>query len=196
VTTTYTATATDAYGCPATVSGSAVVTPDNIAPVINTPASITIDGASSGGATVAFNVTATDNCDASPNITISKPSGSFFPFGTTTVNVTATDTRGNRSQASFTVTVRTLQQQTAQIGAQVQALVAAGALTTSQGGGLTDKLNEITDKLNQGQKNAACNQLTAFINQVNSFFTEGVLTSSQRQSLINAANALKTKIGC
>jgi hypothetical protein len=50
------------------------------------------------------NPTATDNC--SPvTITTSKPSGSVFPVGPTTVNVTAKDMAGNQSTCSFTVTV-------------------------------------------------------------------------------------------
>ena len=196
-TTTYAVqSATDANGTPATATGSATVTPDNIRPVINAPAPLTVNGNNSGGATVAFSVTATDNCGAAPTLSLSKPSGSFFPFGTTTVTATATDASGNSSQSSFTVTVRTLQQQAASIYTQVQALVTADTLTADQGAGLSDKLNEVTAKLNQGQTNAACNQLNAFINQVNGFVNARTLTAAQGQSLVNAANALKTNIGC
>src|SRR5690606_13718386 len=42
--TTYTATAFDMHGNPATVSGSATVTPDKIAPVITVPAPIIVNG--------------------------------------------------------------------------------------------------------------------------------------------------------
>ena len=47
---------------------------------------------------------ATDNC---PGVTTAclPPSGSSFPLGTTTVLCTASDTSGNRSNCSFTVTV-------------------------------------------------------------------------------------------
>jgi hypothetical protein len=50
--------------------------------------------------------TATDNCSASPTITTSQGSGSIFPVGTTTVNVTAKDAANNQASCSFTVTVR------------------------------------------------------------------------------------------
>jgi hypothetical protein len=50
--------------------------------------------------------TATDNCTASPSITTSQASGTIFPVGLTTVNVTATDAANNQATCSFTVTVR------------------------------------------------------------------------------------------
>ena len=49
--------------------------------------------------------TATDNCDSSVTIGYSQASGSVFPVGTTTVNVTATDDANNSTTCSFTVKV-------------------------------------------------------------------------------------------
>jgi dipeptidyl aminopeptidase/acylaminoacyl peptidase len=54
---------------------------------------------------VNFTAGATDNCDGSPTVVASPPSGSAFSVGTTTVNVTATDASGNAANGSFTVTV-------------------------------------------------------------------------------------------
>jgi len=49
--------------------------------------------------------TVSDNCDPSPVVTYSIPSGSGFPIGTTTVRANATDSSGNLSVAAwFTVT--------------------------------------------------------------------------------------------
>src|SRR5262245_19531457 len=194
--TNVTLTVTDNHGgsssCSATVS---VV--DTTAPTISCPAPITLDGSnSSGGAVVNFSVTATDNCDSSPSVSVTPPSGSLFSFGTRTVTATATDDSGNSSQCSFSVTVRTPQNQATQMINQVQALVTGGTLTQNQGAGLTDKLNQVITKLNQGQINAACNQLSSFINQVNAFISNGSLTPAQGQALITAANALGTNIGC
>jgi hypothetical protein len=194
-TTTYTATAIDAFGCPVTVSGGATFIPDNIAPVITVPTSMIVNGNLSGGANVTYSVTAADNSGAAPNLSLSKASGSVFPFGTTTVTATATDGCGNSSNASFTVTVRTLSQQASLIDGQVQSLVSAGTLTSGQGAGLSDRLNEITAKINQGQISAACNQLNAFINQVTGFIG-GKLSAAQGQALISAANALQINLGC
>ncbi|HWL92442.1 MAG TPA: HYR domain-containing protein, partial [Phycisphaerae bacterium] len=48
---------------------------------------------------------ATDNCDSTPTVVASPPSGSTFPNGDTTVTITATDDCGNFSTSTFTVTV-------------------------------------------------------------------------------------------
>ena len=71
-----------------------------------------------------------------------------------------------------------------------------GALTQDQGAGLIDKIQEASAKLDAGQTGAACNQLSSFINQVNAFISNGTLTPAQGQLLIDAANALKTNLGC
>jgi hypothetical protein len=58
------------------------------------------------GAVVTYtDPTATDNCDPSPGVVCSPPSGSTFPVGTTTVTCTATDACGNTSECTFDVTV-------------------------------------------------------------------------------------------
>jgi len=90
---------------------------DNTQPVVVCPANITVapePAQSSGGshspiawdqsAHVTFAPTVSDNC---PGVTFvcSPASGSEFPTGITTVNVTATDASGNQTRSSFTVTV-------------------------------------------------------------------------------------------
>ncbi len=80
--------------------------------------------------------------------------------------------------------------------AQVQALIAGGSLTQTQGDALIGKLHEIRTKINNGQTNGACNQLSSFINQVQGFINNGSLTASQGQALIDAANAIKSTLGC
>ncbi len=55
-------------------------------------------------AVVNFVVTATDDC-GTPSVVCVPPSGSTFAKGTTTVNCTATDSIGQTSMCSFTVTV-------------------------------------------------------------------------------------------
>ncbi len=77
---------------------------DTTSPVVICPDAITVDNAlGECGAVVSFEVSATDNC--SLDVVVAPESGSFFPIGTTTVSVTATDGSGNESTCSFDVTV-------------------------------------------------------------------------------------------
>ena len=52
-----------------------------------------------------FTVTTTDDCDAAPDITVSHPTGTVFPLGTTTVTVTSTDDNGRVTTCYFDVTM-------------------------------------------------------------------------------------------
>lgn len=91
------------------LTDASAVTFDDVPPVISgTPADITqpADAGSCADAIVTFtDPTATDDCDASPVVVCSPPSGSAFPVGTTTVTCTATDACGNESMSTFDVTV-------------------------------------------------------------------------------------------
>ena len=78
---------------------------DNTAPTITVPAAMIVQATSQSGAAVTYAVTATDPDDAVATLSCTPTSGSTFAFGTTTVNCSATDTHGNTSTASFTVTV-------------------------------------------------------------------------------------------
>ncbi|HYN86602.1 MAG TPA: PxKF domain-containing protein, partial [Pyrinomonadaceae bacterium] len=85
-----------------------VTVTDDEAPVIDCPDDIVVNlplNSNASGVAVNFNVTATDNADATPTIQTSVASGSVFPVGTTTVTATATDDAGNQSQCTFNVTV-------------------------------------------------------------------------------------------
>src|SRR5207249_1173384 len=74
-------------------------------PSVTCPANITVNAAAGQCASnVTFNVTAADTCGAT-TVTSSPPSGFAFPVGTTTVTSTATDSSGNTSRCTFTVTV-------------------------------------------------------------------------------------------
>jgi len=94
---------------PATFSLDEVEPPveeDDVDPVIVVPADITQEATGPNGASVSFNVTATDNEDPNPQIVCEPASGSTFALGTTQVNCTATDASGNSASASFNVTVQ------------------------------------------------------------------------------------------
>src|SRR5262249_10202800 len=60
---------------------------------------------SRAGAVVSYDVSATDLRDGAVPVLCTPASGSAFPFGTTAVTCTASDSIGNATSASFTVTV-------------------------------------------------------------------------------------------
>ena len=78
---------------------------DTTAPTITCPSGITTDATAFFGAVVSFTVSAADDKDPAPRVTVSRWSGSTFPVGTTTVTVTATDWKLNTSTKTFDVTV-------------------------------------------------------------------------------------------
>jgi|GEM_PF-2696957 len=96
--------ATDVAGNIATATFTVTVK-DTTAPVLTRPADVTLNTFSMNGAVATFTATATDLVTSTPTLTFSHPSGSTFPLGTTTVNVSATDAANNTSTATFTVTV-------------------------------------------------------------------------------------------
>lgn len=79
---------------------------DTEPPIIECPDDITVmNELGKNGSIVNYPPpTVSDNCAVASSV-CSPPSGSFFPTGTTTVICTATDTVGNTSTCSFTVTV-------------------------------------------------------------------------------------------
>jgi hypothetical protein len=106
-TTTITWSATDNAGNTGTATQTVTVT-DTTAPAISVPTNIVVNTDSgSPTAVVSYTVTATDLVDGSRPVSLTGglASGSAFPIGTTTVTHGSTDTRGNSSTASFTVTV-------------------------------------------------------------------------------------------
>ena len=103
-TTTVTCTATNNIG---STSGSFTVTVlDRTPPALTLPADITAEAMSIAGATVPYVATATDLVDGNVTPSCTPISGSTFPFGTTTVQCTATDAHGNTAEGSFNVTVQ------------------------------------------------------------------------------------------
>ncbi len=82
-----------------------ILSPDVVAPVIATPSNLLVGTVNGSGETVTFNATATDDEDGPVTVVCTPPSGGVFPIGSTTVTCTASDTSGNHSQTSFTVTV-------------------------------------------------------------------------------------------
>lgn len=94
-TTTATLTVTDPGGLTASCTGNVTVT-DNTPPVITCPQAITLECTSPAGAIGTFISSAADNCGVQ-SVTCNPPSGSTFPFGSTAISCSATDTSGNSS---------------------------------------------------------------------------------------------------
>jgi hypothetical protein len=106
-TTTVICTATDNHGN--TGTGQFDVTIQDTTPplISNVPADITVPSSLPGGGAVVTwpPLVGFDIVDLGVPVTCVPPSGSTFGVGTTTVNCSAHDIRGNTSHASFTVTV-------------------------------------------------------------------------------------------
>jgi hypothetical protein len=104
-TTQVTVTATDAAGNTDQCTFDVVVN-DTQNPTITCPGTQTRnnDFAQCGAIVTFDDIDGTDNCGDTP-LTLSHPSGSFFPIGTTSVMLTATDLAGNSSSCNFDVVV-------------------------------------------------------------------------------------------
>ncbi|HEY9282258.1 MAG TPA: M36 family metallopeptidase [Pyrinomonadaceae bacterium] len=102
-----TATAAGARPDPNTDNNSSTVgaTASDPAPTVDAPADIVV-AADPGQPTAVVNYqsSAADNCGG-VTLASSHPSGTAFPIGTTTVTLTATDSAGNVTPKTFTVTV-------------------------------------------------------------------------------------------
>ena len=102
--TTVNCSVTDSGGKSA--SGSFTVTvQDTTAPALNLPSPITAEATSGSGAAVSYTASATDLVDGSVTLNCSPVSGATFPLGNTTVNCSASDSRGNGASGSFSVVV-------------------------------------------------------------------------------------------
>lgn len=82
-----------------------VTVKDTGAPVLTLPADISLVVHQPGDAVVTFSASATDFIEGSLPVTCTPVSGTIFPDGTTPVKCTATDSAGNTSTGSFSVTV-------------------------------------------------------------------------------------------
>lgn len=107
-TSTVSSTTADANATNNSATATTGVTAEQTPPVIDPYSNIIVNLPANSGATSAvvnFPLpTASDNCGGA-TVTTSPASGSAFPVGTTTVQITATDAAGNQAFGSFTVTV-------------------------------------------------------------------------------------------
>ena len=80
---------------------------DTTAPALSLPRDFNVLTTSSSGQAVTYNASADDIVDGSVAVSCSPASGSTFPLGTTRVNCSASDSRGNTASGFFDVTLTT-----------------------------------------------------------------------------------------
>ena len=103
-TNTVTCYAYDTCGSTNTCTFRVIITPPTNSIVLQCSTDIVAIATGPGGATVSFDVTASNGCPPL-NVSASPPSGSTFPIGTNLVTVTATDACGFTNTCSFKVIV-------------------------------------------------------------------------------------------
>jgi hypothetical protein len=105
-TTTVTCSATDRSGKDAKATFTVTVVDTTAPSFANMPANKSVEGNTSGGATVTYVLpTAMDLVGGIRPVSCSPASGSLFPLGPTAVTCSSNDGRGNSANVGFTVTV-------------------------------------------------------------------------------------------
>jgi hypothetical protein len=135
-TTKVTCTATDSHGN-RTSGDFSVVVSDTGPPTVTVPGPMKLEADGSSGAAAAYTVSATDSVDGglpASAISCTRPSGSTFPLGTTTVSCSATDHAGNTGSASFTVEVIDTQPPTLNVPGPTTVTAGPGGLAPSGSG--------------------------------------------------------------
>jgi hypothetical protein len=84
-----------------------VIVVDSTAPVLSLPRDFAVFTTSPSGEQVTYSTSANDIVDGSVAVDCAPSSGSTFPLGTTRVNCSASDSRGNTAYGDFDVTVTT-----------------------------------------------------------------------------------------
>jgi hypothetical protein len=121
-----TCTATDAAGNTAVASFTVTVLTRQ-PPVLQLPPAMSVDATAPGGASVVYQVTASDDGVVPPTVSCVPPSGGTFRIGSTTVTCTATDDTGLVTTGSFTVHVRGAGEQVSRLLREVTGISPRGA---------------------------------------------------------------------
>ncbi len=148
-TTEVSCTATDAAGNSSDVKSFTVTVLDTTAPAITVPQNQTIEATGPTGAAVTYTASAKDLVDGAVTPTCTTASGSTLPLGSTTVTCSATDSRGNTSTKTFTITV------VDKTAPTVTVPLSVNALATSSGGAVVSYHASGTD-LVDGTTTANC----------------------------------------
>jgi hypothetical protein len=165
---------------------------DTEPPTLTLPADITVPATSPAGATVYFNVSASDNCPNPVTVVCEPPSGSTFPIGVTTVACVAEDAAGNTTVDGFDVTVKGPAEQIADLIGLVESIPILPGLANS----LLVKLQAAGAAVSRGSMTAACGELAAFVNQVSAHAGKTEISPELADQLIQEATRIRTVLGC
>jgi hypothetical protein len=169
---------------------------DTTPPVITAPSQVVVDATGPRGATVTFQVSATDAVDGPVGVTCVPSSGSLFAIGDTTVSCTGKDASGNSATAKFVVHVKGAQEQ---IGDLITLINGLGPPATAQlKTSLTGVLQRALAALNAGRPPTASQYLTIFIDAVRVAADpsrQRTLTGAQASQLTQTATRIKTVLG-
>jgi hypothetical protein len=166
-------------------------TPDTEAPTLTVPADLTTNATSAAGAVVTYVVTATDNVPEGLEVDCSKPSGSAFPNGTTTVTCTATDAAGNSTTREFAVVVVDAAGQVLELIDKTRQFLGLPALSP----GLKATLADVFQAVVARRKTAACTGLRVYELAVR-VLPGRALTPAERSELLADASRIRSVIGC
>jgi predicted outer membrane repeat protein len=165
---------------------------DKTPPNLVCPSNQVVNATGPNGAAVTYAATATDNCSA-VTVSYSKLSGSTFPIGDTTVNVSAKDAATNISNCSFNVHVKAAPEQINDLIASVNALPGVKSPNKQA---LISPLQSVLGALAAKNKSSACSTMQSFINLVNAQMGKKLITGDAGVGLINDANRIRKVIGC
>lgn len=189
-TTTVTCRATDSSGN--TAEGSfPVLVRDTRPPFLSVPGGITEQADDSSGAIVNYFVSAFDQVDGPRPVSCTPASGSLFPVGTTSVQCSASDTRGNAASRSFTVTVTPPPTPAEMTSRLLEKVIGIGF---EQAVGLLQSVIA-RDPARDGGDPAACGKLAAFINQLEAQSGKQVPAAIAPFGIAEA-NRIRKAIGC
>jgi uncharacterized delta-60 repeat protein len=110
------------------------------------------------------------------------------------VTVTVSDGHGGTNTDQLNVTVLSPEQQIDQIISQIEQLQYDNQLNSGNTNSLMTKLDGAAAKLDQDQYNVAMNKIESFINQVNGWISDGKISASIGQTMINEANDVLASI--
>ncbi|HEX7937443.1 MAG TPA: DNA/RNA non-specific endonuclease, partial [Gemmatimonadaceae bacterium] len=188
-----TLTVTDAFGWPASTSGSVAIA--NVAPDIAAFAGATLLPGETYSASGSFADpgadvwTATaDYGDGSGAQVLSLSSQSFAlshtyaAAGTFTVTISVSDGLATTTRTQ-TVLVKTSAQGLQDIEATIDQLVAGGALNSGNGNSLSSKLDAAVKQLQKGNSTPARNQLNAVLNEIDAMLQSGRLSPTDAATL-------------